>query len=86
MTQRSTVVGSNTEPGRNSAVQRVAGVLSSDARSITNWPQTFAQGSQYPRTETSPSTASQLSIEHAQGIVRDPEFGLQQLVIDIGLD
>ena len=96
MTQRSTVVGSNTEPGQNIGVQGVAGALSSDARSttnapqtqialavqhikdgpsITNGPQTFAQGSQYPRTETSPSTVSQLSIAHAQGIVRDPEFG-----------
>jgi hypothetical protein len=32
---------------------------------------------QYPRTETSPSTTSQLSIPHAQGIGRDPEFGTQ---------
>jgi hypothetical protein len=44
MTQRSTVVGSNAEPGRNIAVQGVAGALSSDARSITNGPQTFEQG------------------------------------------
>jgi hypothetical protein len=121
MTQRSMVVGSNTEPGRNSAVQGVAGALISDGRSITNGPHTFEQGThsvevskiatavqkisiavgaglvaaaiydlkkyaqsrqnlrqspnipaQYSRTETLPSTASQLSIAHAQGIVRDP--------------
>jgi hypothetical protein len=123
MTQRSMVVGSNTEPGRNSAVQGVAGALISDGRSITNGPHTFEQGThsvevskiatavqkisiavgaglvaaaiydlkkyaqsrqnlhlgqspnipaQYSRTETLPSTASQLGIAHAQGIVRDP--------------
>jgi hypothetical protein len=57
MTQRSTVVGSNTEPGRNSAVQRAGGGVGAlspahlvqleairDARSITNGPQVFAQG------------------------------------------
>ena len=90
------VVGSNAEPGRNIAVQ--GGALSSDARSITNGPQTqiasavqhirdgrsitngpqtFEKGSQNPRTETQPSTSSQLRIVHSQGIVRDPEFGTQ---------
>jgi hypothetical protein len=78
LTQRSIVVGSNNEPGRNFAVQGAGGALSSHGPSITNGPQTFAQGSQYPRTATSPSTVSQLSIAHAQGIVRDPEFGSTQ--------
>jgi hypothetical protein len=78
VTQLPTVVGSNNEPGRNFAVQGVTGTLSFDGRSITNGPQIFAQGSQYPRTGTSPATVSQLSIAHAQGIVRDPEFGSTQ--------
>jgi len=42
--QQSTVVGSNTEPGRNIAVQGIAGAVSSDGRIITNGPQTFAPG------------------------------------------
>jgi hypothetical protein len=78
MTQRSIVVGSNNEPGRNFAVQGAGGALSSHGPSITNGPQTFAEGSQYPRTATSRATVSQLSIAHAQGIVRDAEFGSTQ--------
>jgi hypothetical protein len=78
MTQRSIVVGSSNEPGRNFAVQGAGGALSSHGPSITNGPQIFAQGSQYSRTETPPSTASKLGIAHAQGIVRDPEFDTTQ--------
>jgi hypothetical protein len=44
MNQRSTVVGSNTEPGRNLGVQGIAGALSSDGRTIANGPQTFTPG------------------------------------------
>ncbi|HYA83023.1 MAG TPA: hypothetical protein VEH06_06175 [Candidatus Bathyarchaeia archaeon] len=82
LTQRSIVVGSNNEPGRNFAVQGAGGAPSSHGPSITNGPQIFAQASQYSRTETPPSTASQLGIAHAQrtqgGWIsmdrRDPEF------------
>jgi hypothetical protein len=44
MTQRSIVVGSNTEPGRNIAVQGMAGAFNSNTRSITNGPQVLVQG------------------------------------------
>jgi hypothetical protein len=40
MTQRSTAVGINAEPGGNIAIQGVAGALSSHGPSITNGPQT----------------------------------------------